>query len=99
MSEKKNVGCYKVVLLCQNKIGLKTYVQCCQICIRLTKTLKRERFRERLFFDSRLDGLIALSGDVGGDIGKLIALGNYDEAKVRLNNWNNCLIATTLSSQ
>ena len=32
--------------------------------------------------------MIALSGDVGGDIGKLIASGNYDEAKVRLNNWN-----------
>ena len=88
MSENNKIGCYKVVLLCQNKIGFENLCAVLSDLHQVDQNPEKGRFRERQFFDSRLDGLIALSGDVGGDIGKLIASGNYDEAKVRLNNWN-----------
>ena len=88
MSDNKSIGRYKVILLCQNKIGFESLCGLLSDLHQVDKSSENGGYQESCFYKSRLDGLIALSGDVGGDIGRLIALGNYNEAKNRLNNWN-----------
>ena len=48
VSKNKSIGRYKVVLLCQNKIGFENLCGRCQICIRSSKTLKA-RVAKRTF--------------------------------------------------
>ena len=88
VSKDKNIGRYKAVLLCQNRIGFENLCGLLSDFHQVDQNSKIEGYQEEQLFSRPLDGLIALSGDLGGDIGRLIVLENYKEAKVRLNNWS-----------
>ena len=88
VSKNKSIGRYKVVLLCQNKMGFENLCGLLSDLHQVEQNSESEGCQEEHLFDSPLDGLIALSGDLEGDIGRLIALENHNEAKARLDNWN-----------
>jgi DNA polymerase-3 subunit alpha len=84
-NERNRDAAYRLVLLCRNQAG---YLRLCDLLTRAYSgnqwrgraELKREWLKES-------DGLIALSGADGGDIGMALASGNREAAQTLARQW------------
>ena len=91
LSGDPNVGSYRKTLLCSSRAGFEGL---CEILTELHRSEVvggRISYSEEELFKKSFSGLIGLSGDLDGDIGKLILAGKLDAAKERLIDWNNFL--------
>ncbi len=78
---------YRLLLLCRSHAG---YLQLCEI---LTRAYLAPRVRGRaevtrgMLAEVGTDGLIALSGAAGGDVGEALLQGNREQASARAQAW------------
>ncbi len=78
---------YRLLLLCRSRQG---YLQLCEL---LSRAYLAPRVRGRVEVTRQIlravgvDGLIALSGAAGGDVGEALAQGNREQAALRATAW------------
>jgi DNA polymerase-3 subunit alpha len=84
-NERNRDAAYRLVLLCRNRAG---YLRLCDL---LTRAYAANQWRGRAELKREwlkpCDGLIALSGAEGGDIGMALASGNRDQAEALARQW------------
>ncbi len=86
-SREPTIGKFRKTFFCQNRLGFEN------LCELLTDFYRSDlvgghNYHEESLLKRNLSGLICLSGDLDGDIGKLILAGNLSLAEERLKNWN-----------
>jgi len=84
-NERNRDAAYRLALLCRNRAG---YLRLCDL---LTRAFAENQWRGRAEVKrewlEQCDGLIALSGAEGGDIGMALASGNRDQAEALARQW------------
>ncbi|MBL8373501.1 DNA polymerase III subunit alpha [Accumulibacter sp.] len=78
---------YRLLLLCRSRQG---YLQLCELLSRAylaPRVRGRAEITRRMLHDVGVDGLIALSGGVAGDVGEALLQGNRDQAAGRAERW------------
>jgi len=76
----------QLILLCQDRSG---YLNLCQLISRAWQEGQdhHQAMLKRYWLEGHTDGLIALSGGRGGDIGHALLNGHPDRAEALLSNW------------
>jgi DNA polymerase-3 subunit alpha len=77
----------RLLLLCRSRQG---YLQLCELLSRayLAPRMRgRAEITRQMLSDVGVDGLIALSGAAGGDVGEALLQGNREQAASRARNW------------
>jgi DNA polymerase-3 subunit alpha len=80
---------YRLLLLCRSHQG---YLQLCELLSRayLAPRLRgRAEVTRQMLREVGVDGLIALSGAAGGDVGEALLQGNVEQAATRARSWAN----------
>ncbi len=78
---------FRVLLLCQSQAG---YLRLCELLSRAYRDNSyrgRAEVRKEWFDELGTEGLIALSGAAGGEIGQALLAGHYDRAGVFAQEW------------
>ncbi|MEF8719950.1 MAG: DNA polymerase III subunit alpha [Candidatus Accumulibacter necessarius] len=78
---------YRLLLLCRSRQG---YLQLCELLSRAylaPRVRGRAEITRRMLQDVGVDGLIALSGGIAGDVGEALLQGNRDQAATRAERW------------
>src|SRR5450830_188387 len=87
-NESKRDQPYRLLLLCQNHAG---YLRLCELLTRAyldNQYRGRAEIKRQWLFDAPTDGLIVLSGAMGGDIGHALLQGNQRLARQLALDWN-----------